>query len=250
MLEAYRVLGGHEPELLALEKSVVAALDARLHASATGLLATYPGETYVADNAVVLAVLALADLGRGAHASGMATAVKLPHGNLLAKTLASWRATLVDADTGVLVFGDGTRRQPRASGATLSAMMLAYVDGAFARDQATAITAHFDDRVFGLFAAVCEHPGCGGTGDVDSGPLLRGASPSATGFAIALAKRAGDEPRLDRLLATAEWAGAGASPEPTNNATSWRPSWVMRSCWRRRARATGTCATFIECARS
>jgi hypothetical protein len=90
--------------------------------------------------------------------------------------------------------------------------MLGYVDDAFATEQAKAIAAHFDDDVFGLFGAICEYESCSKTdGDVDSGPLVRGASPAATGFAIALAKRSGDEKWLGRLLATAEWAGLGFS---------------------------------------
>jgi hypothetical protein len=206
VLEAYRVLGGHDAALLTLEGRVVSALEAKLRRAGSGLIATYPKEGYVADNAVALAVLALSDLGRGARTSGALAAGKGPHAALLAQTLAAWRVSLIDPATGVLVFEQGAHRA-RASGAAMSAMMLAYVDDAFAQAQAKALVEHFEDRVFELFAAVCESAACTGSGDVDSGPLVRGASPSATGFAIALAKRAGDEARLDRLLATAEWAG-------------------------------------------
>jgi len=206
VLEAYRLLGGLDAALLLLEGQVVTALDTKIQAQ-PGLAPTYPHESYVADNAVVLAALALSDLGRGASASGHGLTGKGRHAAILARTLAAWRATLVDSATGVLVFGEGTRA-PRASGAALSAMMLAYVDEAFAQEQAKALAAHFDGHVLGLFSALCEHPACGdATGDVDSGPLVRGTSPSATGFAVALAKRAADEKRLDGLLATAEWAG-------------------------------------------
>lgn len=207
ILEAHRLLGGKEPDVVALEAKVIAALEAKLRAASHGVLPTYPNETYLADNAVVLAALALADVGRGAHVSGAAATGKGPRAALLAATIATWRASFVDKATNVLVFGDGSHAVPRASGAALSAMMLAYVDDAFAKEQSSALAAHFDDAVFGLFPAVCETPSCEGAGDVDSGPLVRGASPSATGFAIALAKRAGDQERLARLLGTAEWAG-------------------------------------------
>ena len=213
MLESYRLLGGRDPELAGLEAKVVAALAERVGAANDGLAPTYPNETYVADNAVVLAALALADVGRGAHASGDATRGRGPHADLLASTLATWKKTLVDPSTGVLVFGPGELAKPRASGAALSAMMLAYVDEPFAEAQGKALAAHFDDRVFDLFPALCEHPDCrgDGDGDVDSGPLVRGASPSATGFALALAKRSHDAVRLGDGLATAEWAGLGFS---------------------------------------
>ncbi len=209
-LEAYRLLGGRNREVLALEDRVISALDAKLRHASGALVETYPNELYVADNAVVLAAIALADVGRGTHASGAATTGKGAHASLVAQTLATWRTTLVDPQAGVLVFGRD--HAPRASGAALSTMMLEYVDEGFARDQAKALTAHFDAHVFGLFAAVCEHPQCAAaSGDVDSGPLVRGASPSATGFAIALAKRSGDADALAALLATAEWAGTSFS---------------------------------------
>jgi hypothetical protein len=204
ILEAHRLLGGRDAELAALETKVIAALTTKLGNAPTGLLPTYPNETYVADNSVVLAALALSDIGRGPKGKG-------PHSLLLQTTLNLWRMTLLDKKTGVLVFSP-SRHEARASGAALSAMMLGYVDDAFATEQAKAIAAHFDDDVFGLFGAVCEYESCEKTdGDIDSGPLVRGASPAATGFAIALAKRSGDEKWLGRLLATAEWAGLGFS---------------------------------------
>jgi hypothetical protein len=237
ILEAHRLLGGRDAELAALETKVIAALTTKLRDAPSGLLPTYPNETYVADNAVVLAALALSDVGRAAK----------PHAQLLKTTLSTWRATLIDKDTGVLVFSPThvpKHVDARASGAALSAMMLWWVDETFAKEQSQAIAAHFDDDVFGLFGAVCEFAGCtGGSGDVDSGPLVRGASPSATGFAIALAKRGGDEKWLGRLLATAEWAGLGF-PGAENAATSSRRSSATRSCWRPRARARGTCDIF------
>lgn len=208
-LEAYRLLGGHEPELVALEAKVASALEARVRTAKDGLVPTYPGETYVADNAVVLAVLALADVGRGAHASGAATTGRGPRAKVLASTVATWQAKLVDPATGALVFAPGGRA--RASGAALSAMMLEFVDEPFAEAQSRVLAARFGGRVLGLFPALCEFPGCSGGGDVDSGPLVLGASPSATGFALALAKRSGDAARLGDWLATAEWAGVGFS---------------------------------------
>jgi len=199
ILEAHRLLGGHDAELAALETKVIASLTTKLRNAPSGLLPTYPNETYVADNAVVIAALALADVGR---------ASTKPHAQLLKTTLATWRATLLDKETGVLVFSPA-HPHARASGAALSAMMLWWADETFAKEQAKAIAARFDDDVFGVFGAVCEFERCTGEGDVDSGPLVRGASPSATGFAIALAKRSGDAQWLGRLLGTAEWAGLG-----------------------------------------
>jgi len=214
ILEANRLLGGRDAELAALEPKVVAALADKLRAAPAALLPTYPNETYVADNAVALAAIALADVGRGAHASGNASGDARhagPHAALIESTLTTWRKTLIDADTGVFVFGPGDRAKARASGAALTAMMLGYVDEPLALDQGKALALHFDTHVLGLFDALCENVGCSGAGDVDSGPLVFGASPSATGFALALAKRSRDVVRLGDDLATAEWAGLGFS---------------------------------------
>ena len=210
ILEANRLLGGRDADLAALEPKVIAALADKLRAAPDALLPTYPNETYVADNSVALAAIALADVGRGAHASGDARHGG-PHAALIESTLATWRKTLLDAETGVFVFGPGDRRKARASGAALTAMMLAYVDEPLALGQGKALFAHFDTHVLGLFDALCENVGCSGAGDVDSGPLVFGASPSATGFALALAKRSRDAARLGDDLATAEWAGLGFS---------------------------------------
>jgi hypothetical protein len=120
-----------DAKLDALEGRVVAALTAKLRA-AIGLVPTYPGEIDVPDNAVMFATLALAARGPG-------------HG----------RARL----------RRGRQRCPsrrgESSGAAWSAMYLAYVDEAFAREQARALALHFEERALGLFAGVCEYPGCG-----------------------------------------------------------------------------------------
>lgn len=154
------------------------------------LMETYPGERYVADNAVALAALALADVGRGDA-----------HRALIDRTLARWRSTLVDPATGIFVFGPDDRAA-RASGAAWTALYLGYVDEAVTREQTDALFAHFGSRL-GLY----EYADGRGMGDVDSGPLVFGLSPSATGFGIALARRAGDERRLGDWLSVAEWVG-------------------------------------------
>jgi hypothetical protein len=60
-------------------------------------------------------------------------------------------------------------------------------------------------------AAVREYPAdSSGQGDVDSGPLVFGISPAATGFAIAGARHEGDARLLAALLGTAELAGTTA----------------------------------------
>ena len=60
---------------------------------------------------------------------------------------------------------------------------------------------------------MCERATCDGQGDVDSGPLVFGTSPAATGFAMAAARSLGDAEWLGGLLSTAEWVGV-VTPGP------------------------------------
>lgn len=199
-LEAYRLLGGKDPELLAKEALVVSALGKRMAAAKVPLLPTYPGERYVADNAVAHAVLALSDVGR-----------KDAHATLLRLAMAHVASHLVDGATGVVVFGFdesfAAAGEARASGAAWSLFYWAQVDRDFVRAQASALRDHFRKRLLPGASGVCERASCTGAGDVDSGPLVLGVSPAATGFAIGAARIAGDEEWLSELLSTAEWAG-------------------------------------------
>ena len=49
--------------------------------------------------------------------------------------------------------------------------------------------------------------GVEGSGDVDSGPVIFGASPAGTGFAIAGARLTHDEEFLQQMLRTSEFVG-------------------------------------------
>jgi hypothetical protein len=180
-----------------LHQRLVDALARRLDASPSGLIETYPGETYVPDNVVVLAGLALFDrcTGRPAHAA----------------TLSRWRTIAAqrwtDPDNGLLVFAPG---QPaRGSGAAWNAFYLPFIDEAFAADQAARTWRTFgDDAVFGLLDGIRERPrGVEAIGDVDSGPLVFGVSPSATGFMLGPARLFHADARARGILTTAELVG-------------------------------------------
>ncbi|GMU61447.1 MAG: hypothetical protein AMXMBFR34_32100 [Myxococcaceae bacterium] len=181
----------------ALHARLVDALARRLDASPTGLIETYPGETYVPDNVVVLAGIALFDrcTGRPAHAA----------------TITRWRTVAqerwTDPANGLLVFSPG---QPaRGSGAAWNAFYLPFVDEAFAADQAARTWRTFGDRaLFGLLHGIRERPsGDDSGGDVDSGPLVFGVSPSATGFMLGPARLFHEDARVAGVLTTAELVG-------------------------------------------
>jgi hypothetical protein len=178
-----------------LSGPVATALHRRFSAAPDSLLETYPGEVYVPDNLVALAGLALLRRCEGEPVDPAVT-----------RALERLQRQHLDAATGLFVFAPG---QPaRGSGAAWTAYFLSFVDEALARDQFA--------RLFGVFGqtlpfgalAVREWPaGVSKGGDVDSGPLVFGLSPSATGFAMAGPALAGDSRRAGALQRTAEVVG-------------------------------------------
>ena len=190
---------GHAGLLLALECSdanaslrhrVLGALERRYAESPSRLIETYPGRTWIPDNAVTLAAVAL-----GARCDRRDVPTR--------EWLARWPT---DRATGLLRFTPESAT-PRASGAGWSTLYLHFVDSAFARAQfEEAERVFLFDAVPGL-AAWREYPrGREGQGDVDSGPLVFGLSPSGTGFALAGATLYRSKARAG-MLRTAEAAG-------------------------------------------
>lgn len=200
VLLAHVYLGGLEHAPLARE--VATALHRRMVASPSLHAETYPGETYVADNAVVVACLALAQR----VFRDMRVDVTQPWVRRV-------RADYLDPDTGLMVFrlsGDGRVVEPsRGSGVAWSIFYLAYADRAFASEQYGKMRDVLGSTaLFSFVHGIREYPlGVEGKGDVDSGPVILGLSPSGTGFAIAGATLAGDDGYKLELLRTAELVG-------------------------------------------
>lgn len=167
------------------------------------VLETYPGERYPVDNAAAIASLALR-----AHALGQERPAVVDR---WLRALAGWR----DPHTGLLVQSlspEGLPLDaPRGSGTALAAYYLAFVDQRTGRDLYASLEGHLGGEVLG-FGVVREYPeGHGGPGDVDSGPLIAGYSISATGFALASARRFGSPHRFRSLVATAQLFGVPRS---------------------------------------
>jgi hypothetical protein len=202
MLGARRALGGEAPEVAARHEAICAALGRRMAASPSRHLDTYPRAMFTADNSVAVAGIALCDLASGERR----------YRSLLDEWVAYTREHLLDPETGIILFClDGQHRGTggaRASGAGYNSFYLPFVDAALAKEQYQALRDHYLVQLpFGA-QAFREWPiGVETGGDVDSGPLVFGLSPSASGFAIAGARHAGDAELLDGLLLTAEGAG-------------------------------------------
>lgn len=203
VLGAHRVLGGDD-RYDTLHDALSEAIARRMRASPSWHLETYPGQIYTADNSVGVAALAIWDMLSGAS-----------HSDAIAGWVAHTRARLLDPGNGIIVFQVAPEGGPlgrgRGSAAGYNSFYLPFIDAALAAEQRAAVQTHMLVSLpFGGIGVREYLPGVGGGGDVDTGPLLFGVSPSATGFFMAGARHAGDDALLLGLLRTAEIAGFSA----------------------------------------
>ncbi len=163
-----------------------AALATAFDASATPFLQAYPGQAWPVDSTVAVAALRLHDRLLQPRFGG---------------TVSRWRALGADR------LDPGTGRMPhrvradtgeplegaRGTSQSVIQRFLPEIDQAFARDQYLRFREVFVDWPLGLGPAVREYPsGVDGRGDVDSGPLVFGASLSATVVTLGAAQVQGD----------------------------------------------------------
>lgn len=199
LLASYKYLGG-DGRFDDLHRRVTAALRAKMERSPALVAETYPGETYVPDVVAAVASVALFE---------KAAAGDSPFAR---RWVARARARLLDPATGALPFSvdrrGRIRQGPRGCGMGWNSYYLGLVDPEFNREQYRIMKRLFAHRALGFIDGIREWPrGVRRGGDVDSGPLLLGLTPSGTGFAIAGALLNRDESFLDDLLTTSELAG-------------------------------------------
>jgi hypothetical protein len=184
-----------------LYRRVAAALSRHVAAVPGRCAETYPGEVYLPDNLVVYASLRRADLLFGTD-----------FGAPVDRWVDKVAATQMDPENGLLPFRLRDDCTPltrgRGSGAGWNAFYLPFVDRALARSQMIRLRDTLFSRAIGVFPGIREYPrGTFGLGDVDSGPVILGLSPSGTGFALSTAVYLGDAAMLHALLFTAEVVG-------------------------------------------
>jgi hypothetical protein len=186
----------------ALNDRISAALARRFQAAPHQIIETYPDEAYPVDNASGLASLLLHQRITGTD-----------HSAALAGTLECFRTGWRDPRTGLLLQAiDHRSGQPtdhgRASGTALAAYFLAMAEPNLARPLFESLRTHLTGSILGFGYANEYAAGEHGFGDIDSGPLIFGMSPSGTGFAIATARAFGDRALYVSLARTAYLMGA------------------------------------------
>lgn len=191
-----------------LNDRISAALVRRLRASRHGILETYPKEAYPVDNAAILGSLLLRDRAAGVPPSDAAA-------SLQARFRLAWR----DPANGLLYQAvnprDGSPADAaRASGTAFAAMLVSYGDRALARELYLAARERCADSFLGFgYLEEFQIGAVRGRGDIDSGPLIFGISPSATGFALAGARMFGERQQFVALYRTAHLMGVPVSRE-------------------------------------
>jgi len=180
---ALGMLRAVEPETryAALHDRLTAELAARLFASKTGMIETYPGESWPPDVASVAGSI-------GLHA----TVTGKDQSPGLARWAERFRRCGV-ARTGYLIqkLAPGGCRpidSPRGSGTAVASYFIGFAHPELSQDLYGALVRQGFRSLFG-FGAFREYgPGHSGWGDDNSGPVLVGVSVGATGFGIGAAR--------------------------------------------------------------
>ncbi len=185
-----------------LHDRLTSELAERLDASTTGLIETYPGETWPPDVAAVAGAI-------GLHAQVTGT----DRSALLRRWSERFSRCAIDETSGYLiqrVQSGGCRAvdAPRGSGTAVAAYFTGFADPALSHRLYSAVAGPGHQTLFG-FAGIREYaPGHYGKGDVNAGPIVLGISVGATGFAIGAARSSGDRELYRQLFRTAELFGA------------------------------------------
>jgi hypothetical protein len=172
---------------------LAAAVTDTLDRGGSPFLMAYPGQAWPVDTVVAIAALQAAD-----EATGTDHRALIERWRARAEELADPDLGLlphqVDPDTGAALDG------PRGSSQSIIQRFWPLIDPQGAADVYERYRAAFVTRELG-FVGVREYPrGVAGSSDVDSGPLVRGLSASASTVTIGAARAAGDL-RLARTLA-------------------------------------------------
>jgi len=192
-----------ETRLAPLHDRITAELARRLDASPTGMIETYPEETWPPDVAAVAGSI-------GLHASVTGEG----RGALLARWARRFETCAIDR-AGMLVqrVESGScdpRDAPRGSGTAVASYFVAFAAPDLARRLYGGVSSA--RRSIAGFGAVREYEeGYSGRGDLNAGPIVFGLSVGATGFGLGAARIARDRDAFVELYRSAHLVGAEAS---------------------------------------
>jgi len=184
----------------ALHDRLTAALADRLDRSPTGLIETYPGETWPPDVAAVAGSIGLHATVTGVDRRALLErwskrfeACALHRSGYLVQHVRSGGCKPVDA--------------PRGSGTAIASYFLSFADTPLSRRLLDGLRREGRACALG-FCGIREYaPGFHGKGDVDAGPMLMGMSVGASGFALGAARAHGDGDLYRELYRSAHLAG-------------------------------------------
>ncbi|MEZ4219600.1 MAG: hypothetical protein R3B13_01645 [Polyangiaceae bacterium] len=199
------MLRKHDPstDLAALHDRLTARLATRLFASPTGMIETYPGETWPPDVAAVAG-----SIGLHAEATGSDASEKLRTWATRFETCAVTQQKGSGYLAQRLVTGSCRAKDaPRGSGTAVAAYFISFAAPALSSKLYQSVQQQ--SATFLGFGGVREYaPGFSGKGDTNAGPILFGISVGATGFAIGAARAHGDRNGFTTLARTALLFGA------------------------------------------
>ena len=190
-----------DADIAALNDRLTEALAARIDRSTTGLIETYPGESWPPDVAAVVGSIGLHARATGTDRTG-----------LLDRWQARFERCAVHAATGMLVQrtekGACTPADaPRGSGTAIAAYFLSFATPELAGRLYAALGRSAYTQIDG-FGGFREYPdGFSGRGDLDAGPIVFGVSVGATGFGLGAARAAGDRDRFVGLYRSTRLLG-------------------------------------------
>ena len=187
LLGYYRlVMKNPKPEWVQLNEKISEALIQNLEMSQYYILETYPGEFYPVDNASVISSIQMYSKISGKDITP-----------LIQKVFVVWNDLYLDKNSGLLyqsVSNDGfITGKPRASGTALAAYFFSFAFPEFSKKLYQGLIKSCHKSYLG-FGVMNEYPDelSDGVGDIDSGPIIMGASFSATGFSISAARNHDD----------------------------------------------------------
>jgi hypothetical protein len=187
-------------EHASLHDRLTSELSKRLFSSPTGLIETYPKETWPPDVAAVAG-----SIGLHARATGRDVKARMdPWAERFARCSIHESGYLVQR---VRSGSCAPKDAPRGSGTAVSSYFLSFAHAELSRRLYLGLARHGRRSLLG-FGGLREYaPGYFGKGDTNAGPVLLGVSVGATGFGIAAARAHRDRALFTELYRTADLFG-------------------------------------------